>query len=164
MRRRLCLLRRYHTHYKRRYARTGSRNRTSTERAVLPETADTPGIRIDTLTDSASYYASEDPGDCVLNVSASYPKVTIAGNPDASDKINDTILQELHTFLAFEKENAGYAEENRKSILEIEGVPPEPYTASLSYEIKRCDEKIVSFVLTQYDFTGGRTAIPGVTA
>lgn len=128
---------------------------TSTERAVLPETADTPGIRIDTLTDSASYYASEDPGDCVLNVSASYPKVTIAGNPDASDKINDTILQELHTFLAFEKENAGYAEENRKSILEIEGVPPEPYTASLSYEIKRCDEKIVSFVMTQYDFTGG---------
>lgn len=113
------------------------------------------GITVTHLTKSASYYATDLPSACVLTAFAAYPKITVKDNTEASKLINDAILQELNTFLTFEKENAAYAEENRKIALENEGREPEPYTADFSYQLKRCDDKIISFVFHQYDFTGG---------
>ncbi len=127
-----------------------------------PDTQETPaafltstGITITEQTDSSSFYAKEDPSACVLTVSSSCPNVSIADKPEASQKINDAVSQELHTFWTFEKGNVGYAEENRMVILENTGSAPEPYTADFSYQVKRCDDKILSFVFTQTDYTGG---------
>ncbi len=113
------------------------------------------GITVAGQTDSASYFAADDPSACVLTVSAAYPVITIAGSPDASQNINEAIRQELDTFLAFEKENAAYAEESRKIYIENEGTVPEAYTAEFSYRLKRCDDRIISIVFSQSDYTGG---------
>lgn len=133
-----------------------------TGRDVLPDTeaagssiTAASGITVTPQTDSASYYATDNPSVCVLTATAAYPKITIPGNTDASQRINDAISQELQTFLAFEKENASYAEENRRIFLENEGQEPEPYTADFSYQLKRCDSQVISAVFSQSDFTGG---------
>lgn len=129
---------------------------------LQPETGKAPasfqtasGITITDQADSSSFYAKDDPSACVLTVSSCCPKVSVANHPEASQKINDAISQELDTFWTFEKENVGYAEENRTAILENTGSAPEPYTADFSYQVKRCDDKILSFVFTQTDYTGG---------
>ena len=127
---------------------------TETEEASAPLQAGS-GIVITDLTDSSSFYAEDDASACIMTVSSCCPKIAIAGKPEASQNINDAISQELDTFWTFEKDNVGYAEENRKISLENTGSEPEPYTADFSYTLKRCDERIISFVFTQTDYTGG---------
>ena len=113
------------------------------------------GITITDQADSSSFYAKDDPSVCVLTVSSCHPKVSIENKPEAAQKINDSISQELNTFWTFEKENVGYAEENRAVFLETNGSAPDPYTADFSYQLKRCDDKILSIMFTQTDYTGG---------
>lgn len=113
------------------------------------------GISITELTESSSFYASEDDSVCVLDATAAYPMITIADRADASNKINNAISTELETFWNFEKENVSYAEEEYRMTLDDPEYGFHPYTAQFSYEIKRCDDKIISIVFTQYDYTGG---------
>ncbi len=134
---------------------------TDTEAAVNDPTASdttvaTPyGISITDFSESSSFTAAEDASACVLEASASYPEITIDKNSGASDKINSAISAELDTFWNFEKENVRYAEEEYRMTLDDPDYTFEPYTADFSYEIKRCDDKVLSIVFCQYDYTGG---------
>lgn len=113
------------------------------------------GISITELTESSSFYASEDDSVCVLDATATYPMITIADNTDASNKINNAIAAELETFWNFEKENVSYAEEEYRMTLDDPEYGFNPYSAKFLYEIKRCDDQVISMVFTQYDYTGG---------
>ena len=127
---------------------------TEAEGSVSPD-GNAYGITVTEQTDSSSYFATDDPSACVLTASAVYPYISITGKTDASQKINDAIRQELDTFLVFEKENAAYAEESRKFAIENEGKEPDPYTAEFTYQLKRCDDRIISVIFSQSDYTGG---------
>lgn len=113
------------------------------------------GITITNLTESSSFKANEDSSVCVLEAAASYPEITIEGNPSAAEKINSAIASELDTFWNFEQENAGYAEEEYLMSVDDPDYSFAPYTADFSYETKRCDDKLLSIVFKQYDYSGG---------
>lgn len=120
-------------------------------------TVNVSGITITEFTESSSFPANEDDSVCLLTATATYPKITIADNADISDKINAAISTELDTFWDFEKENVSYARE--EYLMSSESADSdnsfEPYTASFSYELKRCDKKIISIVFRQYDYSHG---------
>lgn len=114
------------------------------------------GIEITEETKSSSFSAKSNPDVSVLTANAVYPQISIEGNSDASDRINSAILTEFNTFWNFETENAGYAEEEYLMSLDSTEAPSSiSYTADFSYELKRCDDKIISIVFIQSDYTGG---------
>lgn len=123
-------------------------------------TIDNYHMTIHTLTETNSYYSSTSPNVRVLESDASYPYFTLKDRPDASDKINAAIEKELSTFRNFEKENSSYADEDYKLSLDQDAQeaaqdPFSPYSASFSYTLKRCDDRIISIVFSQYDDTNG---------
>lgn len=127
--------------------------------ANIPEssgvTQNSYGIAVSDRSDSSDFYSETDDSVCVLEASASYPYITIAGNSDVSDKINSAISAELDTFWTFEKENVTYADEDYKMSLNDAEYTFTPYSADFSYTLKRCDDRIISVVFNQYDYSGG---------
>ena len=114
------------------------------------------GIEITEEKKSSSFTAKDDPDVTVLTANAVYPQFSIEGNPDAADQINSAILSEFNTFWNFETENAGTAEEEYLTSLDsTEAAAPVTYSANFFYELKRCDDKIISIMFTQSDYTGG---------
>lgn len=113
------------------------------------------GISFYDLQESSSFYAKSDDSVCVLDASAVYPVITIPERPEVSDKINDAITARLDSFLSFEEENSSYASEEYEMLKDENNYNFEPYTASLSYVMKRCDSQIISLVFSQDDYTGG---------
>lgn len=114
------------------------------------------GIEITEEKKSSSFTAKDHPDVTVLTANAVYPKFSIQDNPEATDLINSAVLSEFNTFWNFETENAVTAEEEYlMSSDTAETAAPVPYTADFSYELKRCDDKIISIVFTQSDYTGG---------
>ena len=113
------------------------------------------GITITNCTESSSFYSTEDPSVCILTATASYPKIDILDKTKISEKINALISNELNTFWDFEQENANYAQETINLAIEGSATAPEPYNANLSYELKRCDNQIISLVFSQGDYMGG---------
>ncbi len=111
-------------------------------------------ISITDLSRHETYYDDEDKSP-VLKADASYPLISIPGREETSDKINTAIEHELETFWNFEKQNADYARENYHAAAEDDGYTFDPYTASFSYTVKRCDKQIISIVFFQYDYSGG---------
>ncbi len=116
------------------------------------------GIQITEMTEQPVYHAKNAPTDVVLEASISYPRIAIAEHPAAADKINSAIEKEVETFRKFEAENAGYAEEAYLSSIETKDGSFQAYTADFSYQVKRCDDKLISIVFTQNDFSGGAHA------
>lgn len=125
-----------------------------TEITEVPAEPNSFGITIQEQQDSSSF-SSEDNSQSLLDVSVSYPKITIANQESATEKINSAINAELNTFWTYQEENASYAKEEYNMSLDDSEYSFEPYTASLSYEMKRCDDKIISLVFTQDEYTGG---------
>ncbi len=114
------------------------------------------GIEITEETKFSSFSAKSNPEVSVLTANAVYPQFSIEGNSKASDRINSSILREFNTFWNFETENAGYAEEEYLMSLDsTEASSPILYTGEFSYKLKRCDDKIISIVFIQSDYTGG---------
>lgn len=87
------------------------------------------------LDDGTLYYVSE----------WSYPAVSIEGNDDAADRINEDIRAQVDTFT----ENMPYVDEAKEYSAGI------AYEYDLSYTVMRADENVISFVTNQYTFTGG---------
>lgn len=112
------------------------------------------GITITEQKETPSYFAKNDNSAVVLNITAVYPIITIDGNPSVSDKINTSIKAEMDTFRNFEKENAKEAEELYQMSLDSM-TEFSPYSAEFSYTVKRCDDRIISIVFHQNDYTGG---------
>lgn len=113
------------------------------------------GIKITEETQSPSYTAKKDASVTVLKADASYPVFGIEGNTEAAAQINAAIQTELDTFLNFEKENAANAEEAYLASLDSSDSAFQTYTADFSYQLKRCDDKVISVVFCQSDFSGG---------
>ncbi len=114
------------------------------------------GIEITEEKKSSSFSPKDYPDVSVLTANAVYPQFSITDNPDAATKINSAILAEFHTFWNFETENASIAEEEYLMSLDSTEAPASiSYTADFSYTLKRCDDKIISVVFTQSDYTGG---------
>lgn len=120
-----------------------------------PEFVTSEGITFYDLQESSSFYAKSDDSICVLDASAAYPVITIPNRPAVSDKINDAITSQLDSFWSFEEENSSYASEEYEISKDEKDYHFEPYTASLSYMMKRCDSQIISLVFSQDDYTGG---------
>lgn len=122
-------------------------------------------ISVTDLSSNGTYYA-KDGKSPVLDVNVSYPAISIPDKDEISEKINTALKTEVETFWNFEKENASYAREDFEMAAEDENYSFEPYTASFSYTVKRCDTQIISIVFSQYDYTGGAHGNPwqyGVT-
>ncbi len=114
------------------------------------------GIEITEETKSRTFSVKDHPDVSVLTAKAVYPKFSIEGNSAAADQINSAVLAEFNTFWNFETENAGYAEEEYLMSLDSTETPAQiSYSADFSYQLKRCDDKIISIVFTQSDYTGG---------
>lgn len=114
-------------------------------------------ITVTEQSESPSYYAKSDNTVVTLEITAVYPVITISNNITASDKINAAIKAELETFREFEKDHAAEAEKLYQNSLDSQSEFC-PYTAGFSYTLKRCDEKILSVVFHQTDYTGGAHA------
>lgn len=127
--------------------------------ADIPEASEviqsSSGVTVNELSESSSFYSKTDGSVCVLEASASYPYITIAQNPAVSDRMNAAISSELDTFWNFEKENAVYADEDYQMSLGDAEYAFQPYSASFSFALKRCDDRIISIVFNQYDYSGG---------
>ncbi|MCM1257980.1 MAG: DUF3298 and DUF4163 domain-containing protein [Roseburia sp.] len=122
-------------------------------------------ISVTDLSSNGTYYA-KDGKSPVLDVDVSYPSISIPDKEEISEKINTALKSEVETFWNFENENASYAREDFEMAADDENYTFEPYTASFSYTVKRCDPQIISIVFSQYDYTGGAHGNPwqyGVT-
>ena len=131
---------------------TENTENTDTESIISNKTNDK--ITIDDEKETPSYYAKNDDSVEILKISAVYPVITIDGNTTASKKINDSIKSEMDTFRNFEKENAKEAEELYQMSLDSM-TEFFPYSAEFSYTLKRCDNRVISIVFHQNDYTGG---------
>ena len=87
------------------------------------------------LDDGTLYYISE----------WSYPAVSIEGNDDAADRINEDIRAQVDAFT----ENMPYVDEAKEYSAGV------AYEYDLSYTVMRADENVISFAKDQYTFTGG---------
>lgn len=122
---------------------------TTDESCVAEQPSD---IQIDMQT-VENEITSED-GTVLLNKSYTYPIVTIAGNPVAAAKINADIQEKIDSFNA-DTSSADYAKEDLAFYLENADDSFIPYDESLTYEAKRSDSNVISFVITYYAYTGG---------
>ena len=122
---------------------------TTDESCVAEQPSD---IQIDMQT-VENEITSED-GTVLLNKSYTYPIVTIAGNPEAAAKINADIQEKIDSFNA-DTSSADYAKEDLAFYLENADDSFIPYDESLTYEAKRSDSNVISFVITYYAYTGG---------
>lgn len=84
-------------------------------------------------------------------------EVTIPGNKEAQDKINDFFVQEEISYQDTIREYVQFAEED----LEMRKEDPElmeswaGYSVGKEYSIARADDKIISVIMNCYEFTGG---------
>lgn len=117
------------------------------------------GISIITKEEHQAFTA-DDNTTCILDAAASYPVVEIKDNPEAANLINEAIMAELDSFWKFENANVTYAKEDYNASTENEDNTFDPYTANFTYSLKRCDERIISFVISLYDYTGGAHGNP----
>ena len=84
-------------------------------------------------------------------------EVTIPGNEEAQNKINDFFVQEEVSYQDTIREYVQFAKED----LEMRKEDPEwmeswaGYSAGREYSIMRADEKVISVVMDCYEFTGG---------
>lgn len=129
----------------------------STEETAVTETI--YGVTIRTKDEQKTFLA-EDNTTCVLDATASYPEVTVKDSSEVTEKINTAILTEVENYWNFENGNVAYAKEDYNASVENQENTFEPYTASFSYTLKRCDDRILSFVICQYDYTGGAHGNP----
>lgn len=114
------------------------------------------GITVTEEKKSSSFTVKDHPDVTALTATAVYPQISIEDNPEAAGRINSAILSEFNTFWNFETEHAVTAEEEYLMSLDsTETAVPPGYTGDFSYELKRCDDKIISVVFTQSDYTGG---------
>lgn len=91
----------------------------------------------------------------MLNVTQSFPEVTINGSAAAADNINDFYAQEITTFESRINEIKEMAEEDYEFRSQEEPVNWNPYEMETKYSMVRGDDQCISIVNDSYDYTGG---------
>ncbi len=110
-----------------------------------------------TVTDTTEQEERNEEDQLLLTYQYNSVSVTIPGNQEAQDKINDFFVQEEVSYQDTIQEYVQFAKED----LEMRGDDPElmeswgGYSVGKEYSIARADEKIISVVLDCYEFTGG---------
>lgn len=100
---------------------------------------------------------SADDGTEVYSGICNYPIVEIAGNPEAAELINASIMETVEAFRngseirAYANEDYKFTKEN----LGEDGADFFPYTDEVSYSIARADTDVISLVISSYSYAGG---------
>lgn len=97
---------------------------------------------------------TDEDGTVLFVKSYTYPVVTIAGNEVAAEKINADIQAKIDAFVS-ETSAVDYAKEDRQFRLDSGDDSFMEYTEDISYSTARADSNVISFVITNYAYTGG---------
>ncbi len=120
----------------------------TTEEAKKEQEESKVSIVFDDKTDNRS----NDDGDVVLEVYYAHPIVTVDGNADATDTINAEIEADKEMFFT----NCDSMEEEALLAFAdgfMEDMPP--FANEVRFSEKRIDDKVVSFMKSQYSHNGG---------
>jgi len=111
-------------------------------------------VTIDMQEDTQQIANEEDDVE-LLEVTQSFPDVTIDGSAAAADNINEYYQQEKTSFEALIDETKEIAEEDFGMRSEEEQKNWTPYELSTKYSVSRADDQCISIVNDSYDYTGG---------
>ena len=128
----------------------------TTAEDITAEPFATVSIEIKTFEDERT---AED-GTVLYRRSYSQPTVTIAGNEEASEKINADIQTRIDNFMASEQ-MYNEAEEFYEVTQAEEDFIFHEYIESLDFAAARADTSVISFIMTTYMDTGGAHGLYG---
>lgn len=109
------------------------------------------------VTDTMEQEERDEEDQLLLTYQYNRVEVTIPGNDEAQNKINDFFVQEEVSYQDTIREYVQFARED----LEMRKEDPEwleswvGYSVGREYSIMRADEKIISVVMDCYEYTGG---------
>lgn len=126
------------------------------ENAVSDEGGEAFAISIEMKMEESSENAED--GTCIYTSSYGYPIVTITGHEDAAAKINADIQEIVSAFLiGAENDELQYAKDDYATRSEDPewDYPFLPYASELYFTTARSDSNVISFVITNYAYSGG---------
>ena len=112
-------------------------------------------ISITFQTEENNEIAEDEDNTPIYTSVISYPVVSIEGNDAAAEKINADIQERVDSFQAdtmlLDMAKEGY----EYFLTEDNDYPFLGYSSDLSFTVTRSDSNVISFVLTNYEFSGG---------
>ncbi|MCM1143274.1 MAG: DUF3298 and DUF4163 domain-containing protein [Blautia sp.] len=121
-------------------------------------------ISIEMKTEESSENAED--GTCIYTLSYGYPIITITGHEDSAAKINADIQEIVSAFLtAADNDELQYAKDDYETRSEDPewDYPFMPYASELHFTATRSDSNVISFVITNYVYSGGAHGFTSTT-